>query len=299
MKIYDYSNIENCFVFGDVNGNINKFIKRIRENIKETSNSTNNNIRFRDYTYPYQNSLIIVSGVNYFTNKSADEYNRKLEDFNILLSQNNIQVVFIRSGDNPVFFEDELINLSNIRTIKDYSVIQLKYYNCLCIGGHVSVDRSWKISMENYMKQKQYWENENLYYDEDKINDIISKYYISCIISITCPSFVNMSTNSYKSSPWVIKDKALIQDVNNERIIMDKIYGKFIELKKKPYMWIYSGFMNPIQSSINDIEFISLNNSSKININSEIEYIFGINKITKELPPNDDFIKDNKDLKKL
>ena len=80
---------------------------------------------------------------------------------------------------------------------------------------------------------------------------------------------------------------------------MDKIYGKFIELKKKPYMWIYSGFMNPIQSSVNDIEFISLNNSSKININSEIEYIFGINKITKELPPNDDFIKDNKDLKKL
>jgi hypothetical protein len=65
--------------------------------------------------------------------------------------------------------------------------------------------------------------------------------------------------NSFKHSTWASKDKTVIKDITEERMIMDKIYNKIVENNKKPYIWAYSRFKNSNQNMINDILFQSLN----------------------------------------
>ena len=65
--------------------------------------------------------------------------------------------------------------------------------------------------------------------------------------------------NSFKHSTWASKDKTVIKDITEERVIMDKIYNKIVENNKKPYVWVYSRFKISNQNMINDILFQSLN----------------------------------------
>jgi hypothetical protein len=192
----------------------------------------------------------------------------------------------VRGNDDPKYFTDELLNFSNIKTIQDYSVIKLNKFNCLCIGGQVSLDRLWKSEQEKRIGKKMFWENERMTFDEDAINEILSKHKISCIVTPSSPSFAYPGTNVFKKSPWAAKDKALLNDLNNERVIMDKIYSKIIESKSKPYIWTYSRFDISNQSMINDILFQSLCPFQFLNFNSTAADYFNID-FSKQLKENE------------
>jgi hypothetical protein len=131
-----------------------------------------------------------------------------------------------------------------------------------------------------------FWENEHITFDEDAINVILSKYKISCIITPSSPSFAYPGTNVFKKSPWVTKDKALLNDLNNERVIMDRIYNKIIESKSKPYIWTYSRFDASNQSVINDILFQSLCPFQFLNFNNTASDYFNID-FSKQLKENE------------
>lgn len=212
-----------------------------------------------DCGYNLTGAVIIVDGCNGFGERDLKYYHDKLEMFNKVLADNNTHVLFMRGNDDPKYFEDALIDLSNIKTIQDYSVIKLSKFNCLCIGGRVSLDRTWRMEQEKRVGRKMYWENERMQYNEEDIDKILKEYNIACVVTASCPSFAYPGMNSFKHSTWASKDKTVIKDITEERVIMDKIYNKIVENNKKPYVWAYSRFKISNQNMINDILFQSLN----------------------------------------
>ena len=159
----------------------------------------------RSCGYILDNTVLIVNGSNTFGQNDLKYYYDKFNMLNDVLADNNTHILFVRGNDDPKYFTDELLNLSNIKTIQDYSVIKLDKFNCLCIGGQVSLDRLWKCEQEKRIGKKMFWENEHIAFDEDAINAILSKYKISCIITPSSPSFAYPGTNVFKKSPWVTK----------------------------------------------------------------------------------------------
>ena len=226
--------------------------------------------------YNLTDTVIIVDGCNGFGERDLKYYHDKLEMFNKVLADNNTHVLFVRGNDDPKYFEDALIDLSNIKTIQDYSVIKLNKFNCLCIGGCVSLDRTWRMEQEKRIGRKMYWENERMQYNEEDIDKILKEYNIACVVTASCPSFAYPGMNSFKHSTWASKDKTVIKDITEERMIMDKIYNKIVENNKKPYIWAYSRFKNSNQNMINDILFQSLNSFQFFHFNVTASSFFKV-----------------------
>ena len=71
---------------------------------------------------------------------------------NAVLRKINSVLYCIRGNhDDPSYFNDNIINKSNVKLIKDYSIISVGDKNILCIGGAVSIDRKYRIS--NYQRR--------------------------------------------------------------------------------------------------------------------------------------------------
>lgn len=310
MIIHDYTKITNCIICGNLDGKLDKFIKSIinklpslegyekelhpkeverRERLRANESIPRGMNRprpsFRSFLHSkdesdvldtFNNLVIIVNGSNVFGTKSLGYYIKKFEKINNVLASNNVHILFTRGNDDPKYFEDGLINFTNIKTIKDYSVVKLSNLNYLCIGGGVSIDRQWKLEQEKRIGKVMYWENEGINYDEEKIDEIINSIDVGCVITTSSPTFVYPSFNSLKSTAWVKNDNGILQEVNSERKIMDKIYHKFIERDKKPYAWIYSKFTESNQSFSNDIFFKSLRNLEQFVLNKDTLRIMGI-----------------------
>lgn len=226
----------------------------------------------------YNDTIIIVSGGCGIGGNEISTYLARFEEFNKALADNNCYVLFVRGEkDDPQIFENEEINLSNIKTIQDYSIIQFKSFNCLCIGGSISLDREWKKQQEKRIGKKMYWENEGFKYKEKELDEILSQYDIACIVSNIGPSFAFPGTNSFNRTSWTINDKALLKDILEERKLMDKVYERIMKDNKKPFVWFYSKYKINNNSTLNDIVFLSLGKQECLSFNNIVSSNFGIN----------------------
>lgn len=235
--------------------------------------------------YCLDNTVLIVNGSNTFGQNDLKYYYDKFNMLNDVLADNNTHILFVRGNDDPKYFADELLNLSNVKTIQDYSVVKLNKFNCLCIGGQISLDRLWRSEQEKRIGKKMFWGNEHMTFNENAINEILSKCKISCIVTPSSPSFAYPGTNVFNKSPWARKDKTLLNDLNDERVIMDRVYNKIIENKSKPYLWVYSRFDTSNQSVINDILFKSLCPFQFFNFNNAAAEYFNVD-FSKQLKEN-------------
>lgn len=240
--------------------------------------------------YVSENTLLVVCGVCWIGGKDINYYLSKFNELNRILADNNTHILFVRgSQDDPQIFNNELINLSNIKTIPDYSVLMLESFNCLCIGGSISIDREWKKLQEQRIGRKLYWEEENFVYKENEIEEILNKYDIACVITNTCPSFVFPGTNSFNKSSWALKDKKILKDILDERKQMDKVYERIIDKNKKPFVWVYSKYGVDNQNVVNDIVFQSLCKQSFLSFNNVVESNFGV-RFNKKLAYNQEIM---------
>ncbi len=268
MNVYDYSKINKCIICGSVDGKIDKLIKWVIQQVsnldnyevamhpKEKEQNKNKKRRALSRKNELDNSLLIVNGSNCFGTRDLKYYHDKFKLFDKVLEDNNCKVVFVRGNDDPKYFEDELIDFDNIKTIKDYSVIKLNYFNCLCIGGSISLDRTWKKQQEQRIGKKLYWEEEYMDYDEEKLTEILDEYPIACVVTPDSPSFISPSMNYLSKTAWFEEDESLPKDINKERSIIDKIYIKMVEKGNKPYAWFHSKFTKQEPRTIvNDILF--------------------------------------------
>ena len=147
-------------------------------------------------------SVIIVCSDFYFGSKPIECYLKYINIANEILANNGSFVLFVRGSDDPKYFNEGLINFSNIQTIKDYSIVCSKGYSCLCIGGKLSLDKSWKIEQSKIINRKLFWEDETINFDENIINEIVRNHPITHVITSTFPSFIK-NDEEEKNNPWL------------------------------------------------------------------------------------------------
>jgi hypothetical protein len=144
-----------------------------------------------------------------------------------------------------------------VKTIPDYSVVAMKTYNCLCIGGSVSIDKEWKKSQENTIGRKMYWENEAPVYNEELLGKIGEHYQIDTVVTHSAPSFCEL-LNKNGLDDWAQKDKSLLSDVACERMTMDNIYEKLKTMNMPLSKWYYGHFHQSHHEAIDGMLFSML-----------------------------------------
>ena len=331
MNVYNLKNIENCYVCGNIDRNLDRFINSItsnlshfkkkehkkeierQERLKARANENammlrgmnmgrGHRVQAMQEPHPmkkmkssymmglgscYDNSAIIVSGNCGIGTKSKKYYEELFSGLDKVLAANNCYLFFVRgNNDDPSYFENKVIDFEHVKTLPDYSVVVFKTYNCLCIGGSVSIDKEWKLSQEELFGRKMFWENEAPNFDEEKLTEILKEFRISFVVSSTAPSFVYPGTNAFKRSKWFSNDKTVLKEFTKERKTIDKVYEHIMDSESKPYMWFYGRFKMGHQDKINDILFSSIAPYQMMQVNNLLMAFFSIDP-SKELGVND------------
>lgn len=198
----------------------------------------------------YSNAIIISVGDNLIGFNSDAYYERIFGKMNEILAKNSTTLLFIRgNNDDPSFFREEKINFSNVKTIPDYSVINTKHGNILCVGGGLSIDRVWRQKQQDRLsaissskKKNLYWKDEMPIFDDDKMKELSkSGIKISGVVSHVAPTFA-FPDIADSLDDWCTKDADLARDIENERLVMDKIYEALRSMGNRPSFWYYGHY---------------------------------------------------------
>ena len=200
---------------------------------------------------PFSNTIFIISGDAGLGFNDAKYYEKIFGDFNKILSYNNTYVIFIRGNhDNPSFFDGKKIDFSNLKAIPDYSVITVNGKNILCVGGAISMDRTWRKKQEERIngfsvnnKKSLYWENEAPVFDKDALLNVVESIKIDYVITHSAPSFVTPEMQAGVDE-WSESDEGLLNDIKEERKVFDRIFETLRDHDMRPMYWAYGHFNN-------------------------------------------------------
>ena len=243
MNIIDLKHIERVIVCGDIHGLFSELAYKV------------------SLQYQIKDSLVIVAGDCGFGFESEEYYNQIFNKINKKVNKYNNTFVFVRGNhDDPSFFNENKINKPNFFTVKDYTVIQTKNKNILCVGGATSIDRTDRIRRQEmqYAKKKFYWRDEGPIYNEVELNDIkLNNINIDTVITHTSPDFCEKISKDGISG-WADYDKNLIKDCDKERMVISTLYNKLRSDGHSLENWVYGHFHMSWWSSINNTNFTLL-----------------------------------------
>lgn len=229
-----------------------------------------NNILYQIKQYKISNSAFIFCGdfglgferENYYKEKVVPQIHKILKKFNCMW------YIVRGNHENPLYFSEQKINTKYIKCVPDYSLIQFKNQNILCIGGGISIDRIWRKHQdqkrfEQYAKYHNitieaalqtcpasYWENEKIIY-QPKIQE-----KVNIICSHSAPSFCYPIDKGPIVKHYAELDLNLLQDLDDERKLLDKVYEDY---KNTLTNWYYGHFHSSNMQIINGCMFKLLN----------------------------------------
>lgn len=295
MKIYNYQKFSNVYLGGSVLNKEESLIpiisKRLsssnsiqlhpkeierQERLSRRKKSPKGGLgMMRKGDGTFNDSVIIFSGSTGFGSKSFEHFDEIFKSLNEILEKNNTHIIFIRgNSDDPSYFTEGKISYSNIKAVDDYSLIKFNGFNCLCIGGGVSLDRKWKQTQGGRLKKTLYWDGESTKFNQDELKEILADNKIACVVTHVPPSFVGTDTSTYSDSKWSGSDKEVIDDAINERLTIDKIYSEFVKANVKPYVWMFTGEGGGCH--LNNIRFVASTDIHNIfSLNDTVEGAFG------------------------
>ena len=213
------------------------------------------------YTLNVEHSCIIVAGDCGFGFKSDQQIAEMYAKAKRVLERKDNLVLFVRGNhDAPMWFDGIRFNHGRMKCISDYTVVKNDRHNVLCIGGAVSVDRSWRI--ENFRKRKKspdWWQDEIPFFNPEAIERITAAgIHIDTIVSHTCPSFA-FPTRKKGVEEFLDCDVNLMQDLCKERNTMDEIYA-CLKTHNHPFkQWVYGHFHDSHRRVYNEVEYVLLN----------------------------------------
>jgi DNA repair exonuclease SbcCD nuclease subunit len=150
--------------------------------------------------------------------------------------ENNINFYGIRGNhDDPYYFKgNNRICLDNFELIEDYSVYEHNSKLMQFIGGAISIDRtSRKIGIS-------YWEDEGVVFNKDKLQKV------DILVTHTAPSWCFPQTFNEMVYGWAREDAYLLEDLTDERAVMDEIHKVC-----KPSLHLYGHFHESWNEEIN------------------------------------------------
>lgn len=134
VKSYEYPDAKNVVVCGDIHGEFRTLVNKLCNQ------------------YRMEDTLLIVAGDCGFGFEKPGYYEQMYNRVVGRLRKANNWVVFVRGNhDDPSYFNEEKISHRRWRTVPDYSVISACGHAILCVGGAISIDRSYRRT-EQYLR---------------------------------------------------------------------------------------------------------------------------------------------------
>jgi hypothetical protein len=160
----------------------------------------------------------------------------QFNNLNDLFKEKNIEYKSIRGNhSNPFYFKGpNRIQLSNFELIEDYSIIKYGNKKIQLIGGAISIDRTGRQINASY------WENEGAIFEREKCEKV------DILVTHTAPSHCFPQTFNEMVYGWAREDAYLIEDLNDERAVMDEIFKIC-----KPSLHLYGHFHSSWSEEIN------------------------------------------------
>jgi hypothetical protein len=216
---------------GDLHGKIESLVFKLQEQYKLT------------------NCICFCAGDIGLGFHKENYYHQLFKHLNDKLIKNNNHLLMIRGNhDDPAYWNSTQYNTSNILLIPDYTMVQIRGKNILCIGGAISVDRTLRKSGVSY------WEGEDFQYQEKPLNGILP----DVIITHSSPDFCFPFTKD-GITDWMKKDPELQNDVDKERQDHTKVFEKILKNGAIPSEWIYGHFHNSHVMYHQQTKFVLLN----------------------------------------
>lgn len=235
-------------------------------------------------TYNLENCAIIFCGDIGLGFEKEEHYRQIFNHITKTIKKRNIHLYMFRGNhDDKSYFDGEhFTEYEYIHVIPDYSIIQTPLRNILCVGGATSIDRTLRRQNMNilaikYMKyhectmdeaiqnsQKLYWEDEAIIYDENELNKIdASKILIDVICTHTAPTFCQpLTKNGIRY--WLDVDSNLVNDLDDERVICDKLL-EYLKGHNHPITnWYYGHFHFSNVEHIDGIKYTLLDMARSI-----------------------------------
>lgn len=244
MNTFTFPEAKSIVVCGDIHGEFNQLIHKCCVH------------------YGMTDTLIIVAGDCGFGFESRDYYETVYKKLQKRLASNNCWLVMLRGNhDNPAYFNTIPIKHRRFLTISDYSVIQACSHNILCVGGAVSVDRSYRKSSLKYQKPQDnnpfdpnvYWPNEMPFFNPSLLDEIHESCVIDIVITHTAPSFCEL-VSKIGLSRWFAEDSCLLNDLKLERELMDKLHDSVVKHHPLRY-WFYGHFHQSWHCEIDNVMY--------------------------------------------
>lgn len=253
---YDFPNCKYLVVCGDIHDDFNLLVNKVC-------------VQFQ-----LQDTVVIVAGDCGFGFEKKSYYDNIIKRNSKRMNEANNWIVFIRGNhDNPAYFDGHTFVHKRFLAIPDYSVVKACGHTVLCIGGAISVDRSYRIRAWRQIQEKKhrygrvtgeqdtlspnyYWENEAPQYERELLEKIIAENNIDTVVTHTAPSFCELQSKN-EGAVWVAEASKLLQDIQEECSTIDEIYNC---LKAHSVThWFYGHFHQSWLSTIEGISFKMLN----------------------------------------
>ena len=240
---YDYPEAKSIVVCGDIHGEFNALVYKMC------------------IQYGMADTLLIVAGDCGFGFEKPGYYENIFRHNSARLAKSNNWIAMVRGNhDDPAYFNEERISHQRFRTIPDYSVVQACEHNILCVGGAVSIDRSFRKEQDSRNHPSgtaSYWFDEMPVFDEPKLTEIDRQFKIDSVITHTAPSFCELLSKAGLSE-WVARDAELLTDCEKERETMDRLFEHLKTAGHPLLHWYYGHFHQSWNSGIDGVLFSML-----------------------------------------
>ena len=273
LNILDYTDVDEIYCLGDIHGNFNSIKGFIKQN-------------------GIHKSLIIVCGDCGLGFESEKHYVQTVfPDLIKVLDKYECYLVLIPGNhDDYSLFKSFVFNYPRLSAVPSYTILNVYFdkdktsvkHSILCVGGAISIDRTYRIEVRNREIAKRirlthckteeaeekvrkiYWENEAPVYDEGLMGLIDKeKCPIDIVCSHTAPSFCYPTTKAGLEY-WLIRDEKLTEDLDDERMVFDRIYNYLKSHDFKLEKWCYGHFHSRNVEYIDGVKFRLLDRGYKL-----------------------------------
>lgn len=166
------------------------------------------------------------------------------------LEKNDNIIVCVRGNhDNPAYFKGKLFYEKRMMCVPDYTIVKGYHHTILCIGGAVSIDRTYRHDLNALRPNGPFywWQGEEPVLDTDKIREITEAgFRIDTVVTHTCPDFcypMNKGMTNSTLVHWLQVDPTLKFDLLGERGVMTELYHWLVDEYDHPVKrWMYGHY---------------------------------------------------------
>jgi len=214
------------------------FFKKFKKDMILFIGDIHGDFYFLDETCHYvENSLIVQVGDCGLGFHSVNYEQEHLKKINNTCVQNNNQLLLLfgnhDSRNRFAFFREKNI-FNNILFLNDYEIVEYGDKKIQFIGGAISIDRTARREGISY------WEGEKVVFEKEKCQKV------DILVTHTAPSWCFPQQFNEMVYGWAREDAYLIEDLTDERAVMDEIFKIC-----KPSLHLYGHFHSSVTERIN------------------------------------------------